>query len=186
MKSTQRPSKPPQQQPKTNDPTPKPELVAYKPVEKQQLTSQPDPTPSEKTPALAIPSETLGTNTTDKSLPQKKSKTHARDQRSDSAPQSKQHQHTPQDDEEELPPQNCQHVQFLDCDKAVGRVVFECWHCHSGIISEFTGEPTMGEYKGRPSVIQVNIQCPNCEKTAIRLTTGEVLSTTAIPSPWKQ
>ncbi|WGV29026.1 hypothetical protein [Halotia branconii] len=67
----------------------------------------------------------------------------------------------------------------------MGRIIFECYYCQQGIISEFTGEPAMGEYKGRPSAIKVNIQCPNCEQTAIRLTTGEVLSTTAIPSPWQ-
>ncbi|WP_277883383.1 hypothetical protein [Nostoc flagelliforme] len=44
----------------------------------------------------------------------------------------------------------------------------------------------MGEYEGRPSLTQVKIQCLNCEQTAIRLTTKEVLSTTAIPSPWQQ
>ncbi|WP_313954977.1 hypothetical protein [Nostoc sp. FACHB-145] len=44
----------------------------------------------------------------------------------------------------------------------------------------------MGEYKGRSSITPVNFECPNCGKTAIKLTTGEVLSTTAIPSPWKE
>jgi predicted RNA-binding Zn-ribbon protein involved in translation (DUF1610 family) len=53
-------------------------------------------------------------------------------------------------------------------------VVFECWHCQQGIISEYTGEPMMGEYFGHPSLIQVKVQCPNCEQTAIRLTTGWV------------
>jgi hypothetical protein len=33
----------------------------------------------------------------------------------------------------------------------------------------------MGEYKEHPSLIQLKIQCPNCEQTAIRLTTGQVL-----------
>lgn len=77
-------------------------------------------------------------------------------------------------------------MRFLDCDEPVSRIIFECYHCQQGILSEYTAEPVMGEYKGRPSLIQVKIQCPNCEQTAIRLTTGEVLSTTAIPSPWQQ
>lgn len=110
------------------------------------------------------------------------------DKRKSKSPQQpKQQRQFPKgDDEQELPPERCQHIQFLDCDKQVGRVVFECWHCQQGIICECTGEPVMGEYKGRPSLIQVKIQCPNCEQTAIRLTMGQVLSTTAIPSPWQQ
>ncbi|MBH8577107.1 hypothetical protein I8752_29835 [Nostocaceae cyanobacterium CENA369] len=79
-----------------------------------------------------------------------------------------------------------QHIKFLDCDKPVSRIIFECWHCFQGIICEYTGEPVIGEYKGRPSIIQIPVQCPNCEKTAIKLNTGEVLSKTAIPSPWEQ
>ncbi|MHC5771440.1 MAG: hypothetical protein ACYTXI_38955 [Nostoc sp.] len=97
-----------------------------------------------------------------------------------------QSQFTLRDDDEELPPERCQHIQFMDCDKQVGRVILECWHCYQGIISEYTGEPVMGEYKGHPSLIQVKVQCPNCEQTAIRLTTGQVLSITAISSPWQQ
>ncbi|WP_242062423.1 MULTISPECIES: hypothetical protein [Nostoc] len=79
-----------------------------------------------------------------------------------------------------------QHIKFLDCNKPVGRVIFECWHCQQGIISEFRGEPIMGEFKGRPSITLVNVECPNCGKTAIKLSTAEVLSITAIPSPWKK
>lgn len=89
-------------------------------------------------------------------------------------------------EEPELPPEPCQHTQFLDCNSEVGRVIFECYHCQQGIISEYTGEPVMGEYKGRPSVIFTKVKCPNCEQTAIRLQVREVLSTTAIPSPWQQ
>ncbi|WP_193197970.1 hypothetical protein [Nostoc sp. MG11] len=107
------------------------------------------------------------------------------DRKSDSTLQSKQHQYTPRN-EEELPLKNCQHIQFLDCDKPVVQIIFECYHCQQGILSEFTGSPAMGEYKGRPSAIQVKIQCPNCEQTAIRLTTGKILSVTAIPSLWQQ
>jgi len=87
---------------------------------------------------------------------------------------------------QELSAERFQHVRFLDCDEPVSRIIFECYHCQQGILSEYTGEPVMGEYKGRPSLIQVKIQCPNCEQTAIRLITGEVLSTTAILSPWQQ
>ncbi|MBD2416035.1 hypothetical protein FACHB389_34700 [Nostoc calcicola FACHB-389] len=89
-------------------------------------------------------------------------------------------------EEPELPPEPCQHMQFLDCNSEVGRVIFECYHCKQGIISEYTGEPVMGEYKGRPSVIFTKGKCPNCEQTAIRLQAREVLSITVIPSPWQQ
>lgn len=86
----------------------------------------------------------------------------------------------------ELSPERFQYMRFLDCDEPVSRIIFECYHCQQGILSEYTGEPVMGEYKGRPSLIQIKIQCSNCEQTAIKLTTGEVLSTTAILSPWQQ
>ncbi|WP_292707808.1 MULTISPECIES: hypothetical protein [unclassified Nostoc] len=121
-------------------------------------------------------------------LEKSKAKRTSADKRKSKLPQQpkQQGQLTKSDEEEELAPERCQHIQFLDCDKQVGRVVFECWHCQQGIISEFTGEPVMGEYKGHPSLIQVKVQCPNCEQTAIRLTTGQVVSTTAIPSPWQQ
>ncbi|RCJ38673.1 hypothetical protein A6770_39565 [Nostoc minutum NIES-26] len=92
----------------------------------------------------------------------------------------------PRTQKPELPAERFQHIKFLDCDKPVSRIIFECWHCFQGILCEYTGEPIRGEYKGRPSIIQIQVQCPNCEQTAIRLNTGEVLSTTAIPSPWKQ
>lgn len=117
-----------------------------------------------------------------------KAKRTSADKRKSKLPQQpkQQGQVTKSDEEEELAPECCQHIQFLDCDKQVGRVVFECCHCQQGIICEYTGEPMMGEYKGHPSLIQVKVQCPNCEQTAIRLTTGQVLSITAIPSPWQQ
>jgi hypothetical protein len=91
-------------------------------------------------------------------------------------------------EEPELPPEPCQHMQFLDCNSEVGRVILECYHCQQGIISEYTGEPLMGEYKGRPKsdFHKGKVKCPNCEQTAIRLQAREVLSTTAIPSPWQQ
>ena len=88
-------------------------------------------------------------------------------------------------EEPELPPEPCQHIQFMDCNSEVGRVIFECYHCKQGIISEYSGGPVMGEYKGKPSVILAKVKCPNCEQTAIRLQAREVISTTAIPSPWR-
>jgi hypothetical protein len=88
-------------------------------------------------------------------------------------------------EEPELPPEPCQHIQLMDCNSEVGRVIFECYHCQQGIISEYTGKPVMGEYKGRPSVVLAKVKCPNCEQTAIRLQAREVISTTAIPSPWR-
>ncbi|MBW4689223.1 MAG: hypothetical protein KME40_30045 [Komarekiella atlantica HA4396-MV6] len=215
MKSTQRPSKPPKQQPKSNNP--KPDLVAYKPAEQSPVTSEPDFTSSNEPlqtelqaitddkplqveaqiEQQAMPLAKFSINADDqplqvglraiadeKPLPSGKGKAYPRARKSDSPPQHKQRQFEPRE-EEELPPENCQHMQFMDCDKPVGRVVFECWHCQQGIISEFTGEPVIGEYKGRPSVVLAKVQCPSCGETAIRLSALEVLSTTAIASPWK-
>jgi hypothetical protein len=197
MKSTERSPKLPKQELKLNDQSPKLDLVAYKPVEKQQPTSQPDITPSDDLPSVEQPAQAeviplvrSKTNAAEKPqhLEKSKAKRTSADKRKSKLPQQpkQQGQLTKSDEEEELAPERCQHIQFLDCNKQVGRVVFECWHCQQGIISEFTGEPVMGEYKGHPSLIQVKVQCPNCEQTAIRLTTGQVVSTTAIPSPWQQ
>jgi hypothetical protein len=194
MKSTQRSSKPTKQQPKSNDqsPKPKPELVAYRPVEQNQAPSQPDPTKSDQLPQVEPGHEVIANELP---LPLEKNKAehvYARDglrpaigDRKSNSPQQPKHQYQFIDsDEEELSPQQCQHMQFLDCDKPVGRVVFECWHCKQGIITEFTGEPVIGEYDGRPSVVLAKVKCPKCSETAIRLNAKEVLSTVAIPSPW--
>ena len=197
MKSTERSPKPPKQQSKPNEKRTKLDLVAYKSVEKQQPTSQPDITPSDEPPSVEQPTKaevilplTSKTNAAGKPLHLEKSKAEraSTDNKKSKLPQQskQQGQLAKSDDEEELPPECCQHIQFLDCNSSVGRVIFECYHCQQGIISEYTGEPVMGEYKGRPSLVQLKIQCPNCEQTAIRLTTGQVLSTTAIPSPWQQ
>lgn len=197
MKSTERSPKLPKQELKLNDQSPKLDLVAYKPVEKQQPTSQPDITPSDDLPSVEQPAQAeviplvrSKTNAAEKPqhLEKSKAKRTSADKRKSKLPQQpkQQGQLTKSDEEEELAPERCQHIQFLNCNKQVGRVVFECWHCQQGIISEFTGEPVMGEYKGHPSLIQVKVQCPSCEQTAIRLTTGQVLSITAIPSPWQQ
>ncbi|AUB43060.1 hypothetical protein COO91_09216 (plasmid) [Nostoc flagelliforme CCNUN1] len=197
MKSTKRSPKPPKQELKPNDQSQKLDFVAYKPVEKQQPTSQPDITPSDDLPSLEQPAQAevipplkSKPNAVEKPQHLEKSKaerTSGDKRKSKSPQQSKQQgQLTKGDDEQELPPERCQHIQFLDCNSSVGRIIFECYHCQQGIISEYIGEPVMGEYKGHPSLIQVKVQCPNCEQTAIRLTTGQVLSTTAIPSPWQE
>lgn len=57
MKSKERSPKLPKQQPKPNDQSPKLDLVAYKPVEKQQPTSQPDITPSVELPSVEQPAQ---------------------------------------------------------------------------------------------------------------------------------
>ena len=84
----------------------------------------------------------------------------------------------------ELPPEKCQHIRILDVDKPVQSVFYECYHCLQGLVSECSGKPTTEEYKGRLQEKQIQVECPTCEKSAIRLITGKVLSTTAIPSPW--
>lgn len=173
MKSIQRSSKPQLPQAKSNNLSRKPELVAYRAIEQPPVTLQVDPTSSDESPLVEQQAQTV---------PPLTSKPNA----AEKPQQFKQQGQLTKSHEEELAPERCQHIQFLDCDKLVGRVILECWHCQQGIISEFTGEPVMGEYKGRPSLVQLKIQCPNCEQTAIRLTTGQVLSTTAIPSPWQQ
>jgi hypothetical protein len=198
MKSTERSPKPPKQQSKPNEQRTKLDLVAYKSVEKQQPTSQPDITPSDEPPSVEQPVQAEVTpplrskpNAAEKPqhLERSKTKRTSADKRKSKLPQQpkQQGQLTKSDEEEpELPPEPCQHMQFLDCNSEVGRVIFECYHCKQGIISEYTGDPVMGEYKGRPSVIFTKVKCPNCEQTAIRLEAREVLSTTAIPSPWQQ
>lgn len=72
-------------------------------------------------------------------------------------------------------PTTSQHIKILDCDQPVSRVIFECWHCKQGILSEV--DITASEY--------LEIPCPNCGKTGLRLMANKVLSTTAIPSPWQ-
>jgi Zn finger protein HypA/HybF involved in hydrogenase expression len=69
---------------------------------------------------------------------------------------------------------NFQHIKILDCNKPVSRVIFECWHCKQGLLSEVEGIS--------PQIVE--IECPTCGKAAIRLTVQKVLSKTAIPSPW--
>ncbi|WP_223278365.1 hypothetical protein [Nostoc sp. 'Peltigera membranacea cyanobiont' 232] len=195
MKSTERSPKSPKQQSKHNDQSPKLDLVAYKPVEKQQATSQPDITSSDDLPSVeqpaqaeVIPPLSSKPNAAEKPqyLEKSKAKRTSADKRKSKLPQQpKQQGQLTKSEEEELPPEPCQHMQFLDCNLEIGRVIFECYHCKQGIISEYTGEPVMGEYKGRPSVIFTKVKCPNCEQTAIRLQAREVLSITAVPSPWQ-
>jgi hypothetical protein len=61
-------------------------------------------------------------------LEKSKAKGTSADKRKSKLPQQpkQQGQLTKSDEEEELVPERCQHIQFLDCDKQVGRVVFEC------------------------------------------------------------
>lgn len=84
----------------------------------------------------------------------------------------------------ELPPEECQHIKIIDCNQPVSRVIYECFHCQQGILSECTGDPKVEEFRGREQVQEIKVKCPNCERTAISLITGKVISTTAIPSPW--
>ena len=131
MKSTERSLKPPKQQPKPNDPSPKLDLVAYKSVEKQQPTSQPDITPSDEPPSVEQPTKaevilplTSKTNAAGKPqhLEKSKAKRNSADKRKSKLPQQpkQQGQLTKSDEEEELAPERCQHIQFLDCDKTCG------------------------------------------------------------------
>jgi len=71
-------------------------------------------------------------------------------------------------------PTPSQHIKVLDCNQPVSRVIFECWHCRQGILSEV--DITSSQF--------LEVPCPNCGKTGIRLMAGKILSTTAIPSPW--
>ena len=84
----------------------------------------------------------------------------------------------------ELPPEQCQHIRILDVDKPVQRVFYECYHCLQGLVSECSGQPVIEEFKGKPSIRELKVKCSNCGETAIKLITGKVISTTAIPSPW--
>lgn len=70
---------------------------------------------------------------------------------------------------------DCQHIKILFCDRLVNQVIYECWYCRQGLLSEIEGLPPQ----------QIEVMCPNCNKPAIRLMASKVLSTTEIPSPWK-
>ncbi len=72
-------------------------------------------------------------------------------------------------------PQDCQHLKILSCDRLVNQVIYECWHCRQGLLSEIEGLHPQ----------QIEVKCPNCGKPAIRLMASKVLSTAEIPSPWK-
>jgi Zn finger protein HypA/HybF involved in hydrogenase expression len=75
----------------------------------------------------------------------------------------------------ESQPTPAQHVKILDCNQPVSRVIFECWHCKQGILSEV--DVTSSQF--------LEITCPSCEKTGLRLMADKVLSTIPIPSPWQ-
>lgn len=71
--------------------------------------------------------------------------------------------------------QGCQHLKILSCDRLVNQVIYECWHCRQGLLSEIEGLPPQ----------QIEVICPSCGKPAIRLMAAKVISTTEIPSPWQ-
>ena len=71
--------------------------------------------------------------------------------------------------------QNFQHVKILDCNEPVCRVICECWHCKQGILCEV--DVSSSQY--------LEVECPSCGKTAVRLMAEKVISTTPIPSPWQ-
>ncbi len=72
-------------------------------------------------------------------------------------------------------PKPCQHIRILDCDKPVSRIFYECYHCFQGLLSECDSSQPVRD---------VEVVCPTCGKSAIRLVTNKVISTTSIPSPW--
>ncbi|MCP6759927.1 MAG: hypothetical protein NHB32_14440 [Fischerella sp. CENA71] len=81
-----------------------------------------------------------------------------------------------QEQEQQPDPQPCQRIKIVDCNKPVSRVFYECYHCLQGLVSECDKSP--------PTVKEIKITCPNCDKTAITLIAKKVLSTNTIESPW--
>lgn len=169
MKSTKRPPKP--QQPRLKHPSSKPEHIPatnQSEGESLNVTDEPIELTEDAQEAINITllsDRSSADNSSQPSQGQRTSKPHV---------------------ENSEYSERFQHVRFIDCDKAVRQIIFECRNCQQGILCKFTGEPVVGEYNGRPLIIQIKVKCPNCEQTAIRLSTGEVVSTTAIPSPWPQ
>ncbi len=78
-------------------------------------------------------------------------------------------------------PRQSQHIKILDCNKPVRRVFYECYKCKQGLLTE-CGDPDNKEQY----LENIDVQCPTCGRTAIKLTTGKVISTTPIPSPWSK
>ncbi|QIR37854.1 hypothetical protein HCG51_14795 [Tolypothrix sp. PCC 7910] len=72
-------------------------------------------------------------------------------------------------------PRNSQHIKILSCNQLINQVIYECWHCKQGLLSEMESYPPR----------KIEVSCPNCAKTAIRLMAQKLLSTTEIPSPWQ-
>ena len=180
MKSTERLPKPPKQsQLQSHDESPKSDstivgdnIVSDESQSQASTEHQPDPAP--------ISNETISARPVEPQQP-----TRPNNQELEQKPKIRlQQSNERHSNYKESPPDHFQHIKFLDCDKPVNRILFECWHCKQGIISEYSGEPAIGEFKGRPSVILVKVKCPACEQTAIRLSAKKVISTTAIPSPW--
>ena len=81
--------------------------------------------------------------------------------------------HKPRKPEHEI--RNFQHVKILDCNEPVSRVIYECWHCKQGLLTEV--DVTASQF--------LEVECPSCGKTAIRLMANKAISTTPIPSPWQ-
>ncbi|MBD6621058.1 hypothetical protein FNW02_36380 [Komarekiella sp. 'clone 1'] len=65
MKSTQRPSKPPKQQPKSPDPSQKLDLVAYRPAERPSSELQVNPDPTADEPISSTPTQAPAEAVTD-------------------------------------------------------------------------------------------------------------------------
>lgn len=72
-------------------------------------------------------------------------------------------------------PTPSQHIRVLECNKEISRIFYECYHCKQGFLIECQGTPPLQD---------MDVKCSNCGKTAIKLLTNKVISTTAIPSPW--
>ncbi|WP_225912263.1 hypothetical protein [Nostoc flagelliforme] len=123
MKSTKRPPKP--QQPKLKHPSSKPEQIPaanQSEGESLNVTDEPIELTPDAQEAINI------TLLSDRSS-------------ADNSSQPFQGQRTskPRVENSEYS-ERFQHVRFIDCDKAVRRIIFECWHCQQGILCEFTGD----------------------------------------------
>lgn len=70
-----------------------------------------------------------------------------------------------------------QHIRIEGFNKPVRQITYECYHCLQGMFTECSNKGKLQD---------VNIECPNCGKTAIKLlSVGKVQSTVAIDSPWQ-
>ncbi len=70
-----------------------------------------------------------------------------------------------------------QHIRIEGFNDSARRITYECDKCLQGLVSECSNTGKLQD---------INIECPNCGKTAIRLVAvGDVQSTVAIDSPWQ-